>query len=156
LHIMDALTGRAKAKTVTRSPTPQKRVTSHRRMSRAEKEKLLEHAFAEYADSGGEPASEIPAPPFWGAAVVGPEELDLGTVLQYVNKKALFRLQWQYRQGKRSEAEYQRFVAEFVEPRFREWVQRVRAERWLEPRVVYGYWPCVGERNSLIVLDPAD
>ncbi|HEX5054016.1 MAG TPA: methionine synthase [Planctomycetota bacterium] len=156
LHIMDELTGRAKAKPMTQTADPQKRVTSHRRMTRADKEKLLEHAFAEYADSGVEPAKVIPEPPFWGPAVVGPDELDLGTVLQYVNKKALFRLQWQYKQGKRSEADYTRFVAEFVEPRFKEWQKRVRAEKTLEPRIVYGYWPCHSERNSLVVLDPKD
>jgi 5-methyltetrahydrofolate--homocysteine methyltransferase len=156
LHIMDELTGRSKAKTVTQTPEPSKRVTSHRRMTRAEKEKLLEHAFAEYADSGVEPAAVIPTPPFWGASIVTPEELDLGTVLQYVNKKALYRLQWQYRQGKRSEEDYTKFVAQTVEPRFRELIKKVRAEKTLEPRVVYGYWPCYSERNSLIVLDPQD
>ncbi|MEO6595564.1 MAG: methionine synthase, partial [Planctomycetota bacterium] len=156
LHIMDELTGRAKAKPMTQKAEPQKRVTSHRRMTRADKEKLLEHAFAEYSDSGVEPAKVIPEPPFWGPSVVGPDELDLGTVLQYVNKKALFRLQWQYKQGKRSEADYTRFVAEFVEPRFKEWQKRVRAEKTLEPRVVYGYWPCYSERNTLVVLDPKD
>ncbi len=156
LHIMDELTGRAKAKTVTQVTTPQKRVTSHRRMTRAEKEQLLAHAFTEFADSRIAPAPSVPTPPFWGPAVVGPEELDLGTVLQYVNKKALFRLQWQYRQGKRSEQEYQKFVAEFVEPKFREWQKRVRADKSLEPRVVYGYWPCYSDRNALVVLDHVD
>jgi 5-methyltetrahydrofolate--homocysteine methyltransferase len=156
LHIMDELTGRAKAKTVTQNPEPQKRVTSHRRMTRAEKEQMLANAFTEYADSGVAPAERIPEPPFWGAAVVGPQELDLGTVLQYVNKKALFRLQWQYKQGKRSEADYQKFVAEFVEPRFRDWQKRVREQKTLEPRVVYGYWPCYADRNSLVVLDAKD
>jgi 5-methyltetrahydrofolate--homocysteine methyltransferase len=156
LHIMDELTGRAKAKTLTQSPSPDKRITSHRRMTRAQKEELLASAFAEYADSGVRPADIVPEPPFWGAAVVTPAELDLGTVLQYVNRKALFRLQWQYKQGKRTEQEYARFVEQTVEPRFRELVQRVRAEKTLEPRVVYGYWPCFAERNTLVVLDPAD
>jgi 5-methyltetrahydrofolate--homocysteine methyltransferase len=156
LHIMDELTGRAKAKVVTQKAEPQKRLTSHRRMTRAEKEQLLQHAFAEYADSGVAPAPVVPTPPFWGASVVTPQELDLGTVLQYVNKKALFRLQWQYKQGKRSDEDYAKFVAETVEPRFRELAKRVKAEKTLEPRVVYGWWPCYSERNSLIVLDPRD
>lgn len=156
LHIMDELTGRAKAKVVTQTPEPQKRVTSHRRMTRAEKEQLLQHAFAEYADSGVAPAPVVPTPPFWGASVVTPQELDLGTVLQYVNKKALYRLQWQYKQGKRSDEDYAKFVAETVEPRFRELAKRVKAEKTLEPRVVYGWWPCYSERNSLVVLDPND
>ncbi|MFN7587893.1 MAG: methionine synthase [Planctomycetota bacterium] len=156
LHIMDELTGRAKAKVVTQTPQPQKRLTSHRRMTRAEKEQLLQHAFAEYADSGVAPAPVVPTPPFWGASVVTPQELDLGTVLQYVNKKALYRLQWQYKQGKRSDEDYAKFVAETVEPRFRELAKRVKAEKTLEPRVVYGWWPCYSERNSLVVLDPRD
>jgi 5-methyltetrahydrofolate--homocysteine methyltransferase len=157
LHIMDELTGRTKAKTLTApAAVDGKRVSGRRRLSRADKEKLLLHAFAEYADSGVQPAEHVPAPPFWGPQVVGPEELDLGTVLQYVNKKSLYRLQWQYRQGKRSVEDYSKFINEFVEPRFKEWVQRVRREKTLEPRVVYGWWPCYSERNTLVVLDPQD
>ena len=156
LHIMDELTGRSKAKTLTQTSEPQKRVTSHRRLTRAEKEQLLAHAFTEYFDSGVLPAPVVPKPPFWGPAVVTPEELDLGTVLQYVNKKALFRLQWQYKQGKRSEEEYTKFVAETVEPRFKELAKRVRQEKTLEPRIVYGWWPCYSDRNTLVVLDHRD
>jgi 5-methyltetrahydrofolate--homocysteine methyltransferase len=156
LHIMDELTGRAKAKVVTQSPAPQKRVESRRRLTRAEKEKLLEHAFTEYVDSGVPDAPRVPEPPFWGAAVVTPDELDLGTVLQYVNKKSLYRLQWQYRQGKRSEQEYAKFVADVVEPRFKELVKKVKADKTLEPRVVYGYWPCYADRNAVVVLDHRD
>lgn len=157
LHIMDELTGRSKAKTLTQAPSdPNKRVTSHRRLTRAEKEKMLEHAFTEYADSGVEPAVTIPEAPFWGAQVVGPDELDLGTVLQYVNKKALYRLQWQYKKGKRSDEDYDAFIQSTVEPRFRELVKRVREEKVLQPRVVYGYWPCFSDKNAVVVLDPND
>ncbi|MFN9706929.1 MAG: methionine synthase [Planctomycetota bacterium] len=173
LHIMDELTGRAKPKAAPQpvaaavgaaAPAGQaagsgddtRRVQSHRRMTRAQKEELLAHAFTEYADSGVVPAPVVPTPPFWGPAVVTPAELDLGTVMQYVNKKALFRLQWQYKQGKRSEEDYQRFVQQVVEPRFKEMVKKVRADKTLEPRVVYGWWPCYSERNSLVVLDWRD
>lgn len=153
LHLMDELTGRVKVKTLTSESTPLLPV-DRRRLSRADKEKLLEHAFTEFADSGIAPAESIPSPPFWGSAVVNTEELDLGTVLQYVNKKALFRLQWQYRQGKRSTADYKEFVETTVEPKFVEWVARVREEGTLEPKVVYGYYPCYSERNTVVVLDP--
>ncbi len=156
LHIMDELTGRAKAHTVTAAPKPEVRGNARMRMTRADKEKMLEHAFHEYADSGVPDSPLVPQPPFWGANVVGPSELQLGTVLQYVNKKALFRLQWQYKQGKRSEETYKKFVTEFVEPRFKEWQRRVQQDRTLEPRVVYGWWPCYAERNSLVVLHPKD
>ncbi len=166
LHIMDELTGRVDPKPIQQSPVAagvtvvgsgsNKRITSHRRMTRAEKEEMLKHAFTEYADSGVQPASVVPTPPFWGASVVTPEELDLGTVLQYVNKKALYRLQWQYKQGKRDQSSYDRFIKQTVDPRFRELANKVRAEKTLEPRVVYGYWPCYSERNSLVIMDPKD
>ena len=32
----------------------------------------------------------------------------------------------------------------------------MRAEKTLEPRVAFGYWPCYSERNTLVVLDPQD
>ena len=153
LHLMDELTGRVKVKTLTSEARP-KAPADPRRLTRAEKEKLLEHAFTEYADSGIPAAETIPTPPFWGSDVVGSEDLDLGTVLKYVNKKALFRLQWQYRQGKRSAADYNEFVESSVEPRFREWINRVREEKTLEPKVVYGYYPCYSEQNRVVVLDP--
>ena len=156
LHIMDELTGRAQVNSITEAPVPEQRAPSRKRLTRADKYKQLEHAFTEYADSGVEPAESVPTPPFWGGQVVEPEELDLGTVLQYVNKKALFRLQWQYRQGKREEQEYKDFIADYVEPRFRDWVARVREEKTLQPRVVYGYWPCYSEANAVVVLDPQD
>jgi 5-methyltetrahydrofolate--homocysteine methyltransferase len=166
LNIMDELTGRTESKPVTEPPIAKgvsvvsdganKRITSHRRMTRAEKEEMLKHSFTEYFDSGVEPALEIPEPPFWGPSVVTPDELDLGTVMQYVNKKALYRLQWQYKQGKRAKDVYDRFIEKTVEPRFRELVKKVREDRTLEPRVVYGYWPCYSEKNALVVLDPKD
>lgn len=165
LNIMDELTGRG-APTSGKPPVAEgvtvtgdgsnKRITSHRRMTRAEKDEMLKHAFTEYADSGVEPAAEIPDPPFWGPAVITPEELDLGTVLQYVNKKALYRLQWQYKQGKREQAVYDKFIEKTVDPRFRELVKKVSADKTLEPRIVYGYWPCYSDRNALVVLDPTD
>jgi 5-methyltetrahydrofolate--homocysteine methyltransferase len=65
-------------------------------------------------------------------------------------------MQWQYKQGKRSEEDYRKFVEATVEPRFRELVKQVRADKTLEPRIVYGWWPCYGDHNSLVVLDHKD
>jgi 5-methyltetrahydrofolate--homocysteine methyltransferase len=153
LHLMDEITGRVKVKTLTAEAQRKKR-EHFKYESRADKQARLASAFAEFADSGVRPAAVVPEPPFVGSQIVGPAELDLGTVLRYVNKKALYRLQWQYRQGKRSADEYQRFVRDVVEPRFVDLVRRCKEERLLEPRVVYGWWPCYGERNAVVVLDP--
>ena len=153
LHLMDEITGRVKVKTLT-GDTPKKGGPVRKWASRADKEAALQSSFAEYADSGVPPAERVPKPPHFGAQVVGPQELDLGTVFRYVNKKSLYRLQWQYKQGKRTPEDYAAFVQHEVEPRFRAWVLRSKEEKLLEPRVVYGWYRCYGERNAVILLDP--
>ena len=56
------------------------------------------------------------------------------------------------REAKRSDEDYAKFVEQTVEPRFREMVKQVRASKTLEPRVVYGWWPCYADRNSLDLI----
>ena len=36
------------------------------------------------------------------------------------------------------------------------WCERVIAEKMLEPRVVYGYFPCQSDHNDLLIYDPED
>jgi 5-methyltetrahydrofolate--homocysteine methyltransferase len=147
---MDEICGETKTRTFT-APSVRRGV---RKEGRAEREARLQHAFLEYADSGVPGAERIPEPPFFGSAIVDSSELDLMTVLRYVNKKALYRLQWQYRKGKRPVAEYQEFVNTVVEPKFKEWCKRVVEDKLLAPKVLYGYFPCASEQNDLIVYDP--
>ena len=95
---------------------------------------------------------EPPKPPFWGARVV--EEIPVREVYAYINETALFRTQWQFRPGKLKGPEYRKLVDEEARP------ERARVEREcieqevLVPRVVYGYFPCRGEGDALVVLDP--
>jgi 5-methyltetrahydrofolate--homocysteine methyltransferase len=91
----------------------------------------------------------VPKPPFWGSRVV--RGLPLRDIFPYVNEVALFRGQWQYQKGQRSEAEYAEFVENEVRPVFRRWQERAIAEQLLVPQVVYGYFPCQAEENDLLV-----
>ena len=93
----------------------------------------------------------IPEPPFFGTRVV--DNIDLGDVFPYVNEVALFRGQWQVRKGKMSEEEYRTFVAEKVIPDYTALKEKARKERLLQPRVVYGYFPCYSERDDLVILN---
>jgi 5-methyltetrahydrofolate--homocysteine methyltransferase len=86
--------------------------------------------------------------------VVGQEELDLGEIFRYINKKALFVGQWQYRRGTLSEAEYDALIAGEAEVKFQRWCERAIAEQMLQPQVVYGYFQCQSDHNDLIVYDP--
>jgi 5-methyltetrahydrofolate--homocysteine methyltransferase len=91
----------------------------------------------------------IPVPPFWGTSVVDPVPLE--QVFTYVNEVALIRGQWQVRKGKLGEAEYAALLKEKIYPEY-EALKRLVAERGLlEPRVVYGYFPCQSAGDDLLV-----
>jgi 5-methyltetrahydrofolate--homocysteine methyltransferase len=99
------------------------------------------------------PEVPIPRPPFLGSRVV--QDIPLEQVFAYINETALFKGQWQFKQGRKPAAEYQAFVAEQVRPVFAELKQRSERESLLMPRVVYGYFHCQSAGNDLIVYEGA-
>jgi 5-methyltetrahydrofolate--homocysteine methyltransferase len=95
------------------------------------------------------PQAPIPRAPFYGSRVV--DDVPLAEVFAFVNETALFKGQWQFKQGRRSAEEYQKIVAEKVRPVYEELKERSAREGLLTPRVVYGYFPCNSEGNDLVV-----
>jgi 5-methyltetrahydrofolate--homocysteine methyltransferase len=95
------------------------------------------------------PNAEIPQPPFYGSRVV--EDIPLDEVFAFVNETALFKGQWQFKQGRKPPEEYQALVRETVRPIYAELKERSKASQLLVPRVVYGYFPAQSEGNDLIV-----
>jgi 5-methyltetrahydrofolate--homocysteine methyltransferase len=91
----------------------------------------------------------IPRPPFYGSRVV--DDIPLDEVFAYVNETALFKGQWQFKKGKRSDEEYQELIAEHVRPAYEELKERSKREGLLRARAVYGYFPCQSEGNDLII-----
>jgi 5-methyltetrahydrofolate--homocysteine methyltransferase len=91
----------------------------------------------------------VPNAPFFGSRVV--DRIPLNNVFQFVNETALFKGQWQFKQGRKSNEEYQTFVSEHVRPVYEELKARSERERLLVPRVVYGYFHCQSAGNDLIV-----
>jgi len=91
----------------------------------------------------------IPQPPFLGTRVV--HDIPLQEVFACVNETALFKGQWQFKQGRKSNQEYHSFVADHVRPVYEELKRRSERERLLVPRVVYGYFRCQSSGNDLIV-----
>ncbi|MEO7672845.1 MAG: methionine synthase, partial [Pyrinomonadaceae bacterium] len=91
----------------------------------------------------------IPTAPFFGAKVV--EITDLNKVFEFINETALFKGQWQYKQGKRSKEEYDVILQETVYPKFAEIKAQAIREKLLEAKLVYGYFPCQSSGNDLII-----
>ncbi len=95
------------------------------------------------------PDAPIPRAPFYGSRVV--DSIPLADVFAFVNETALFKGQWQFKQGRRTAEEYRAFVAEKVRPVYDELKARSERERLLVPRVVYGYFPAQSEGNDLVI-----
>jgi 5-methyltetrahydrofolate--homocysteine methyltransferase len=95
----------------------------------------------------------IPKAPFFGSRVV--EDIPLDDVFSFINETALFKGQWQFKQGRTSPEDYKSLVASKVRPLFDELKERSKREGLLIPKVVYGYFQCQSEGNDLIVFDEA-
>lgn len=91
----------------------------------------------------------IPGPPFYGSRVV--DNISLDEVFAFVNETALFKGQWQFKQGRTPPEQYQELVRKTVRPIYEELKQRSKDQSLLLPRVVYGYFPAQSSGNDLII-----
>jgi len=98
---------------------------------------------------------ERPQPPFWGTKILQPTDISLDEVFGYLDLQALIVGQWQFRKPKgQSRAEYDQFLADQVYPILETWKQRIVTEDLLHPQVIYGYFPCQAEGNTLNLYSP--
>lgn len=93
----------------------------------------------------------VPTPPFWGAQVA--KRIRLDDVLQCLDRNALYRLQWGAKNAKGPE--WDALKADF-DIKVRDLMREAERDGWLEPKVVYGYYPCQSSGHDLIVYDPAN
>ena len=97
-----------------------------------------------------EPMAEPPALPFYGARKH--TKFDLFELYKYVNPIALFRGQWQFKRPEgMSNPEFTAWLAAEAEPIFRRLGRDLATV--LKPAVKWGWFPCAGEGNDLIVYE---
>lgn len=92
---------------------------------------------------------QLPKAPFYGSKVV--EITDLTKVFAFINETALFKGQWQYKQGRKTPEEYKQILKETVYPKFADIKAKAIREKLLEAKLVYGYFPCQSSGNDLII-----
>ncbi len=98
------------------------------------------------------PLETLPTPPFLGTRVI--EHIDLNEIYPFLNANALFRGQWGFKQGGMSAAEHQRMVQEKAEPVLKRLQAEARETGFLQPKVVYGWFPCASQGDELVLFDP--
>ena len=93
----------------------------------------------------------VPTPPFWGTRVV--KGIALADYVTYLDERATFLGQWGLKPGRGEDGQsYEELVETEGRPRLRMWLDRIHTQRLMEAAVVYGYFPCVGEGDDLVVL----
>ncbi len=98
---------------------------------------------------------ERPTPPFWGTKFLQPEDISLEELFWHLDLQALIAGQWQFRKPKeQSKEEYQAFLEKKVYPILETWKARIIEEKLLQPQVIYGYFPCNSEGNTLYIYNP--
>jgi 5-methyltetrahydrofolate--homocysteine methyltransferase len=93
----------------------------------------------------------VPTPPFWGDRIV--KGIALADVAAYLDERATFMGQWGLK-GSRDGVSYEDLVETEGRPRLRAWLDRIQTDKIAEFAVVYGYWPCYGTGDELVVLRP--
>jgi 5-methyltetrahydrofolate--homocysteine methyltransferase len=87
-------------------------------------------------------------PPFLGSRVVA--EIPLGDVVPFLNETTLFRNQWKYRpEAGESDEEFRVRLRPMIEE------QLSALQPFVEPRVIYGYFPVNAEGDELVVWEDA-
>ena len=91
----------------------------------------------------------VPLPPFWGRREVTGIPID--QVFPYINPNALFLGQWGFKKKALSEEDYDASIEEIARPVFENLQKRAIKEKFLDPKVVYGYFPVQSQGDELIV-----
>ncbi len=96
----------------------------------------------------------VPTAPFYGSRVI--EGIGLDDIYPFINTTALFRGQWGFKRGSQTPEEYEAKLQDVVEPLFERMKTQCKAEGLLTPKVVYGFYPCQGDGDDLIIYDAED
>ena len=132
---------------------------------RAEQGRKQDEFEANKASSGGTLTAErvrsdvatdtpVPGAPFFGSRIiegVKPDEL-----YPFINLVALYRGQWQMKKGKMTDEQYAHHMEDHADPVLARLKERSRAEDILDPKLVYGYWPCNSDGDDVIIYHPEE
>src|SRR5688572_6070342 len=92
----------------------------------------------------------VPNPPFWGTRVL--RDIPIEEVFELLDLDELYRLQW----GARGSGEqYESTIKKEFEPALARLKADAKANGWIKPAAVYGYFPAQSQGNDVIIYDPA-
>ena len=99
---------------------------------------------------------DIPVPPFWGRRELKLTQQQVEMAFEWINHKILFKSRWGYSSKGMSKEAYQKQLDEVIWPAYEKLKARFLDEGLFEPTILYGYWPCRSDDNSLLIFDESE
>ena len=99
---------------------------------------------------------KVPIPPFWGRREMKLTFAEKEMAFEWLNHKFLFKNQWGYTSKGMSKEEYQKQLDEVIMPTYERLKKIFLKENLFEPTIIYGYWPCRSDDNTLLIFDESE
>jgi 5-methyltetrahydrofolate--homocysteine methyltransferase len=99
---------------------------------------------------------KVPTPPFWGRREMKLTDSQIEMAFEWVNHKILFKSRWGYSSKGMTKEAYEKQLDEVVWPAYEKLKARFIKEKLFEPTIIYGYWPCRSDDNTLLIFDESE
>ena len=99
---------------------------------------------------------KIPIPPFWGRREIKLTETQIEMAFEWINHRILFKSRWGYSSKGMTKEAYEKQLDEVVWPAYEKLKKQFLEEKLFEPTVLYGYWPCRSDDNTLLIFDESE
>lgn len=96
---------------------------------------------------------KIPTPPFWGRREMKLTPAQKELAFEWVNHKILFKSRWGYSSKGMTKEAYKKQMDEVIYPAYEKLKKRFLDENLFDPTIIYGYWPCRSDDNTLLIFD---
>ncbi len=156
LKVMDHIAGNRIAELLVETGVEEERAAAYCRGGGSQKSEVSSQeevgpTTEEFAVSDIDRHAPVPAAPFYGTRIV--KDIPVEQVFPYIDEVALFRGQWQFKSGNKSREEFRAWTEETVRPIYERVKKKVQELGVLKPAVAYGYFPCLAEKNDLVIYE---
>jgi len=93
-------------------------------------------------------------PPFWGKREF--RDFDKTLAFEWINHRNLFKQRWGYKAKGMTKEAYKKQTEELIIPNYERLKRLFLDEELFEPTVIYGYFPCRADDNSLLVFHESE
>ncbi|QSZ42960.1 methionine synthase [Sulfurimonas aquatica] len=99
---------------------------------------------------------KVPTPPFWGRREIKLTQQQIEMAFEWINHKILFKSRWGYSSKGMEKEAYEKQLEEVVWPAYERLKSEFLDKKLFEPTIIYGYWPCRSDDNTLLIFDESE